>query len=445
MLLTLIIFIVLLSLLIFVHELGHYLTAIKFGVKVEEFGLGFPPRIFGWQIYRQKKIVPLIKTEEISVDIEMGDENRPVKEIITDEKKEINVLETTKTWRWFWGNKSAANSGPVSVSQGESVSVRPDEPTVYSLNWIPLGGFVKIKGEDGGGSDNSDSFVNKSIGRRILILAAGVIMNLLFCAGLLFIGFSVGLPASLSGNSGGGQIISQPKIQVMETVKDMPAEAAGVKAGDIIVSWDNQEFKTIPEIQAYLASKKDQTVLVKINRGGSEINLPVAVKEYQDRVGIGVSLVETGIVRYPWHLALWQAIKTTGAWLMLMVMTLTLLIKNLIFGLPSGVELAGPVGIAVLTGDAVKLGWIYLLQFAAFLSLNLALINILPIPALDGGRILFLIIEKIRGQAIKQKWENLVHNLGFILLMALIVLVTYRDILRYGGKIIGVFSRSVGL
>ena len=428
MVITLIIFIVILSVLIFVHEFGHYITAIRFGIRVEEFGLGFPPRIFGWQIRKQKKLEKIAEQEEITVSLEGDASSGLVKEVITDTTREIDEVKTEKKWRWIWGNKE--------VGEGE--------PTVYSLNWIPIGGFVKIKGENGEEVESEDSFSHKTISRRVAVLAAGVIMNLLLCIVLLIVGFSIGMPSSLDNNTG-GQVIGEAKIQVMELVEGMPAKEAGIKPGDVILAVDNQQINTISQLQNYLAGKKDQTVAVKLSRGSEELNKDVIVKAYRGTTGIGVSLAQTGLVRYPWYLAIWQGIKTTFLWLALIVVTLALLLKNLIFGLPSGVELAGPVGIAVLTGDAAKLGWIYLLQFAALLSVNLAFVNILPIPALDGGRILFLIIEKVRGKAIKQKWENLAHNIGFILLMILIVLITYRDVLRYGGRILSALKGLVGM
>jgi regulator of sigma E protease len=119
------------------------------------------------------------------------------------------------------------------------------------------------------------------------------------------------------------------------------------------------------------------------------------------------------------------------------------LIKNLIVTQKVAVDLSGPVGIAVLTGQVARMGFIYLLQFTALLSINLAVINFIPFPALDGGRILFLIIEKIRRKPVSQKIENLVHNIGFALLMALVLLVTYRDVVRFGDKFVGLWEKII--
>jgi regulator of sigma E protease len=169
------------------------------------------------------------------------------------------------------------------------------------------------------------------------------------------------------------------------------------------------------------------------------------VERQKDYVGIGVGLVETATVRYPWYLAIWMGIKMTFIWIYAIIFAFISIFKNLIIGAPIGVELAGPVGIAVMTGQAAKMGFVYILQFTALLSINLAIINILPFPALDGGRILFLVIEKIRRKSVKQEWENLAHNIGFILLMILVLAVTYKDVVRYGGKILGALKNVIGV
>lgn len=378
MLITLIVFILVLSVLVFVHEAGHFWTARKFGVKVDEFGFGLPPRIVG--------------------------------------VRRIN--------------------GKFEVVGAKTIT-GPTDPTIYSLNWIPVGGFVKIKGENGEDADSEDSFGHKKIWQRCMVLVAGVVMNAVLCMALLAIGFGFGMPTVLSDGGSKGQIISEPKIQVVEVIEGSSAKDVGIKAGDIIANVDGQKFDTIDGLRNYLTSKKNVIVKVEIVRSGNTISKDVTVKQNQDTWGMGVGLMETGIVRYPWYLAIWQGIKMTYVWFITIVVGLAMIIKNLIMGTPVGVEVAGPVGIAALTGQAARMGIIYLLQFTALLSINLAIINILPFPALDGGRILFLIIEKIRGKAMKQRLENLIHNTGFLLLMLLIIFVTYRDLAHYGSKIVG--------
>ena len=157
-----------------------------------------------------------------------------------------------------------------------------------------------------------------------------------------------------------------------------------------------------------------------------------------------MGLVETAIVKYPWYLAIYKGVIATFIWMWAIIVAFATVIKNLIVGVPTGVEVAGPVGIAVLTGQAAKMGIIYLLQFTALLSLNLAIINILPFPALDGGRLFFLILEKIRGKAVKQEWENVIHNVGFLFLMGLVLLVTFGDVIKYGGGVFGAIKHLFG-
>jgi len=154
-------------------------------------------------------------------------------------------------------------------------------------------------------------------------------------------------------------------------------------------------------------------------------------QEETGRGGVGIGIVETGIVRYPWYLAIWEGITATLFLTWAIIVAFYELIKGLIIGQGVSVDIGGPVRIAQITGDAARMGLSYIINFAAFLSINLAIINFLPIPALDGGRVLFLMIEKIKGSPIKRETEATIHNIGFVLLMILIVLVTYKDIARF--------------
>ncbi len=386
MLVTIIIFALVLSLLVFVHEIGHFLMARAFGVKAEEFGMGLPPRICGWQKYLGR-------------------------------------------WRFIKGDKQ----------------IEPDEPMVYSLNWIPVGGFVKIKGENGEEAAAEDSFGHKKIWQRIVILAAGVTMNVLLTIVLLTIGFAVGMPSSVSDNGDGGVLITPAQVQVAQILDDMPAAKTGVKVGDIVESVDGQKISSGAQLKEYFAAKENQPVLIVLKRGQEEVKVSLSPVNRDGVIGMGVAIVDMGIKQYPLHLAIYQAILTTWSWIVMIALAVWALFMQLFGGAKSGVDFSGPVGIAVLTGQAAKMGYIYVLQFAALLSLNLAIINILPFPALDGGRIAFLMIEKFRGKPIDAKLENLFHNIGFMLLMLLIVVITFRDLIKYGAKIIYVLGKSVGL
>jgi regulator of sigma E protease len=361
-------------LLVFVHELGHFLVARKMGVKAEEFGFGFPPRMIG--VYK------------------------------------------AQNGRW----RLAGRKTPVAVS------------TIYSVNWLPLGGFVKIKGEEGGDKEDEDSFAHKKIWQKVCILAAGVTMNMILAAALLSWGFGIGIPQVIEGDMSGANIKSRA-TQIVSVGKDSPAELAGIVRGDELASVDGQTF-SFADLQNYLTGKIGKEVVYKIKRNNEilEKKITPGLLPETGKGGIGIGLVDVGVVSYPWHLAIWKGIGAVFFMLQDIVLSFGIFFKSLFGGSGAAVDLSGPVGIAVLTNRAAKLGLPYLIQFAAALSVNLAVINILPFPALDGGRILFLAIEKIRRKPVSQKVENTIHNIGFALLMILIVSITIGDVSKYGGK-----------
>src|SRR3989338_7691589 len=385
MLLTIIIFILVLSILVFAHELGHFMMARKFGVKAEEFGFGFPPRLFGF--YKNNQ----------------GD------------------------WRYVFG--------------GREITDCPG--TVYSLNWLPLGGFVKIKGENGEGEKEPDSFAARPVWQRAIILSAGVVVNIILAMVLIIAGFMMGLPQSLEGGLDARAQISDRKIQIVEVLGGSRAQSAGLKIGDTIVSIDNNKFYSFEELQGYVNSKIGLELNYKIERGRETLDKPItpALMPETGKGGIGVAISETGIVSYPWYLAIWQGVKTTFILTWVIITAFYELLKGLIFGQGVTADLAGPVGIAALTGQVARLGFVYLMQFTALLSINLAVINFFPFPALDGGRVLFLVIEKIKRGPVKREVEGLIHNLGFALLMILVLIVTFRDVAKFSGMFKGIWER----
>lgn len=376
MLTTIIIFILILGLLVFVHELGHFLTARKFGVRAEEFGFGFPPRIAGY--YKN----------------------------------------TGGKWRFVWGSREVEDASD----------------TVYSFNWLPLGGFVKIKGEQGDQKQDGDSFSAQTIWKRIVILAAGVTMNIITAAVVLSMALWLGLPQLAEQIPPGAQVRNR-MIQVVEVLPDSPADAAGITSGDAIASIDGTVFESYQALQEYTAAHAGETLTYTLQRGDAVITVTATPKQLEgtDRAGVGIAVAETAIVSYPWYRAIWEGIVRTGQLLVFIVVAFVGIIQSLATGAGVGAEVAGPVGIANMTGQVARLGFAYLLQFTALLSLNLAIVNILPFPALDGGRIVFLIVEKLRGKPVPEKYEAWVHQAGFFLLIALVVLVTYRDIAKLIG------------
>lgn len=376
---TTLIFILVLSVLVFAHELGHFWTARKLGVKAEEFGFGFPPRAFGF--YRDIK----------------------------------------GKWRHFGGSRSLEDL-PAEQAPAD---------TVYSLNWLPIGGFVRIKGENGEGKQDHDSFAAKSLWRRALILSAGVMMNIILAAMLLSLGYMIGLPQSIDDVRPSAHI-TKAEVVVMETLADSPAQKAGLQAGDVIVSVNGEAVNSSEGLQALVGANNGQATNFVVKSQAEEKNLQITpeIISSTGKPGIGVSIYASGTVRYPFFIAIWEGIRATGLMFWAIIVAFAVLIRDLFLGAGVGGQVAGPVGIATLTGQVAGLGFAYLLQFMALLSLNLALINILPFPALDGGRLLFLLIEKFKGRPVRQSVEALIHTIGFWLLILLIIVVTYKDIVR---------------
>lgn len=346
---TLLIFILILGILVLAHEWGHFIAAKKSGLTVEEFGFGFPPRIFSWKV----------------------------------------------------------------------------NETIYSINLLPLGGFVKILGEDGSETDSHKSFSSKSAGIRSLIAAAGVTMNFLLGALLLIIGFYVGLPQVLDKEN--ETIAKNVQIQIIAINHNSPAEEENLKLGDSI-----ENFTEISMLQDFINQNKGKEINLKIKRGQEnlEIKTTPRINPPEGEGALGIALVKTGIVSYPWYESVWLGIKSSFIITWEIIKGFFELIKNLLTAGKVPQEVAGPVGIAVLAGQAINLGFIYLLQLVALISLNLAVLNLIPFPALDGGRLLFLAIEKIKGSKVNPKIENAIHSVGIVLLLALVTLITYRDILK---------------
>lgn len=383
MFLTILAFIIILGVLVLFHELGHFFSARIFGIKAEEFGFGLPPRLIG--IYKtdsgQRKII--------------------------------------------FGKKFKSANAP---------------NTIYSLNLIPVGGFVKIKGENGEGKNESDSFGHKKIWQRMIVMVSGVSLNAILCVLLLAIGFMFGIPSVLDESAvKGAKSIQNEKIQIISVNKNSPAARVGLTPGDEILTINELPVKSVEFLQNFTNDNNGRILDLGILRNNQTIVykiIPEILPTSDNRAVFGIGLAKTGIISYPWYTSLWQGLKTTGYLFLAMITALVDLLKNIITKGQVTAELAGPIGIAVITGQVVNMGFSYVLQFAALLSLNLALINILPLPALDGGRLLFLIIEKIRRKEMNQKIEALVHSLGFALLMVLIALVTYHDLARLGDRII---------
>lgn len=359
---TIIIFILVLGILVLVHELGHFVAAKKAGCNVEEFGIGFPPRLF-------------------------------------------------------------------SVKKGE---------TRYAINLLPLGGYVKIKGENGEETTDPRSFVNKSFRWKTLIVSAGVIMNVFLAYILITIGLIIGTPSVVNEDTNRSSFarVSDPKLYVVDVLDTSPAQEANILIGDQIVSVNDEVVSNAEDLSTALNTEADEFSL-SIIREGETITTPIAVQELDEleKKGIGVALAETQTVSYPWYIAPFIGLGKTLELLWLILTAFVALVGQLLSTGTPPADVAGPVGIAVITGQVAKQGIAALLQFTALLSLNLAIINIIPFPALDGGRLALIVLERIRQKKINVRLEQVIHTAGFLLLMLLIVVITAKDIATYGGTI----------
>jgi regulator of sigma E protease len=360
---SVILFIILLAVLILVHELGHFLAA-KWGkVRVDEFGIGFPPKI-------------------------------------------------------WWTKK------------GE---------TTYSVNAIPFGGFVKIFGENPdedsiGGEDSRRSMVNRPKYIQSMILAAGVAFNIIFAWILISGGFMSGLPTPVS--YGGNVPVKNPRLVIVAVAPGSPAEEAGLKAGDRIEEVKTAGFileELSPEgVSAFIEKHNDDEVLVDYERGSmtGEAKMFPAEGITAGKKAIGISMDLIGTLKLPVHLAFWEGAKTTASLTSAVTVGIVHFIGDVFTGKGSLNQVTGPVGIVGLVGNVTELGFIYLLSLAAFISINLAIVNLLPFPALDGGRLIFLAIESIKGSRINPKIANGLNAVGFIILIIFMIVVTVHDVAR---------------
>ncbi|OQB06587.1 MAG: putative zinc metalloprotease [bacterium ADurb.Bin212] len=361
MILTIITFVVILSLLVLAHEFGHFLVAKKTGIKVEEFAIGFPPRL--------------------------------------------------------WSKKV-----------GE---------TAYSINAVPLGGYVKMLGEVEKSKDPR-AFENQSRGVRFSVAVAGVVMNIVLAWVILMLGFTIGMSPIVSDYRDiPGEVISS-EIIVATVLPDSAAEQAGIKQMDRIKSMqldgESYDFGSVEDLSEFTRSHKGNNVKVYLSRDGSDQSYDVTLGS-GDSSPFGISAVNNAVVRVPWYKSPYVALRETYEITRYTAVFVGQLFSKVFTDSQVKEQVGGPVQIYLATGTAVKIGFVAVLQLIAILSVNLAIINILPLPALDGGRILFIIIETIaRKRIIKEKVESIIHAIGFALLLGLIVLVTYNDIAKIIAK-----------
>ncbi|HBE90917.1 MAG: RIP metalloprotease RseP [Candidatus Andersenbacteria bacterium RIFCSPHIGHO2_12_FULL_46_9] len=304
--------------------------------------------------------------------------------------------------------------------------------TLFTFNLLPIGGYVKIEGEDDQDvNPGPTSFASKSIPWRLTILAAGVAMNIVLAVVLLTWQGLVGVPTLVTDVN--YNQVQDRRTFIVGVDEGTPAMEAGLKALDRIVRIDSVIDPTIEQVQQVVKESAGQKVDLEVERQGSHIVI-AAVPRVEIAPGegpLGITLQMTGLEHISWWKAPWYGVTRTASAGWMIGTEFTKVLGRLIAQRGVSEAVAGPIGIAVYTNEMTNLGLSYILEFAAFISMNLAIINILPIPALDGGRILFVILEAIFRRKVPAKIEYISHMTGFGLLIILMILITFRDISRY--------------
>ncbi len=312
--------------------------------------------------------------------------------------------------------------------------------TTYNFNALPFGGYVKIFGENPddesiNGPDRNRSFVNKPKHIQAAVLFGGVAMNFIVAWILLSIGFISGLPTSTAA-APKGSIIEGQALTITSVLPNSPAEKAGLKAGDKIthlaVKGDSTETPSTESVQYFVRRHANESIEVSFERVKEKkiVSIIPEINKESKNPMIGISMDVIGKLKLPFHKAIYEGLKLSWNLVISTVHGFYTLIHDGLSGHGSLSSVTGPIGIVGVVGDAAHFGFIYLLSFTALISINLAVINLIPFPALDGGRLLFLLIEKIKGSRINPKVANTANMIGFGLLMILMVVITYHDIVK---------------
>lgn len=329
MLRTLLSFLIVFNVIVFVHEFGHYWTARRVGIRVHEFALGMGPKVF-------------------------------------------------------------------STERGG---------TSFSLRAFPIGGFVKMEGEDEE-SEEEGSFSSKTPAQRFLVIVAGATMNLLLA-------FLIFLILNLS--------IGIPSLTLEEVMPGAPAAQAGMLAGDTLTAINGQSVSTWEEVLVAIGESEGE-MRITVERQGAAHTFTMMPEESEGRQVIG-------IVRGTSHNPI-AAIGYTFSQLAFLLGAMLSFFRDVFTGRGQLEGVVGPVGLFNVVGESARSGLVSLASLTGYISLNLAVVNLLPIPALDGGRLLFILLEMVRGKPIPPEREGMVHMVGLLLLLLLIVFITYQDITR---------------
>lgn len=364
---TIVVFFIVLAVLVLVHECGHFLFAKKFGIRVDEFGLGFPPKI--------------------------------------------------------WGKK-----------YGE---------TEYTLNWIPFGGFVRIFGENPddasiSGPDKARAMGHKARWKQAIVLFGGIFFNFLFAWLLVSMAYALGTTASRESYARYSEYITGSHTMIVSVNQDSPAMKLDIRPGSIITGITSKDINiseeelTIPVIKDVIS--RGNLVSLTYKNGKTERTVDVQPEKgiIADTYAIGIAMQENvGTMKLPLHNAVWEGGKFTLYMIQGVFVGLYELIAGFIHGSPDLSAVSGPLGIANMVGDSVQLGFAQLLMFTALISVNLGVINLVPFPALDGGRLFVLLIESIKRSPLKVQAINTMNTIGFIVLLMIMLLVTLKDVLNY--------------
>lgn len=369
MILTILWFLLLLSFLVVIHELGHFFAAKSVKVHVLEFGVGYPP-----------KAVTL--------------------------------------FRWL--------------------------QTPFTLNWLPLGGFVRLFGDDAGedfGAESSlpegvteeNQFHRKSARARLWIIVAGVISNFVFGVLVFAVLYSkFGIPEKLG------------YIKIQEVVADSPAQRAGFQEGDEVVrvkSSDGEE-SVVKEAAAFsqlMNARSGETVQFFVRRNGENITLTAELRPADrpaDQAALGVVPQDMEMRFYAWwqqpFRGMWAGLQDSVLFGRLILQSLGSMVGRLVSKGEIPQDISGPIGIVAQAqeADILKQGWVGTVRYAGLLSINLAIMNLLPIPALDGGRGVFVLLERFIGKDRRMRWERIANSYGMIFLLGLILLISIQDVLK---------------
>ncbi len=355
--------------LVLSHEFGHFIVAKFFNIKVDEFGFGFPPKIFG-------------------------------------------------------------------IKKGE---------TTYTLNLLPFGGFVKIFGEDPtqehlasvSQEDKNRSFISKSRAVQAAVIVAGVVFNLLLAWFLFAVGFVSGMPMPVGATQNDlDKYVKDQTVYITGVLKDSPAEKARLMSGDKIVyvsdSIDETRDVQIETVKNFIAAHTNTEITIGYERKGvlESAKLTPLSGIVANKGAIGISMETVGIVKMPIWRAAYHSFTTTLDLFYLTVVGFLGFVRDIFVGESSFEAVSGPIGIIEIVKQAYGFGLVYLIGLTALISVNLAVLNLIPFPALDGGRLLFLLIESIRRKSLNQKFVVGANMVGFFALIFLMLLVTYHDLLK---------------